>query len=836
MAASKPPSLTTLQNRAARAVLELIARAQTNKPVKLEIEVPLVDDRIAVVAGTVTVRGGIGAAPPPPPPPVGTPARITTQPRGASTVPGATVTITAEFSGTAPLTVQWLRNDVLLGSPVIASGNTASITSPALTLGDNGVVYKLRVANSFGTATSDGAVLQVQDTAMPAGVFIARRFVDPFRLIQIEGGWTSSRYERNDRTVEWTGASGTKTVAVRGYNMGSGGAEIALTGATYTLTIDGVPHSTVTRGSAATVTFSVDLTTVAEGWHWLDVIPGAGNAGETCYLQPIYRRVGASPAAQTLMPIRTHTQELEYETTGPSQDNYWGNNIPPNEKKKSLFYGMVPARLQPTTNPLKPRDHPAFSATLSTNDLVCENLVPCRQNDIHRPTVLADGLMTTAGTQNYHYADFITKYPKWPLHDGPRGKGNVSGAMHLMWGRDGKLYGVDSWRLFRVETTGEVHTLVGYRHPDSGARNWLDINPDNATNNNFELVGDWSAIPPERRGLHEAWGFVWHPATVLENTAAAPIPEQHNERPHIVGSWFNGPVGYIADTQNNRILKVEFNGFDRAVPAKVTEFVTGIGDPWDIAYHQGLIYVSERTSHRIAAYDAITGVLQRVVVQGAALAYVDANRKPRPTASLATIRAEACVAPEGIFIRGNLLYFGSLTMQQFRVVDLANNDAIVRRQDIVTDGNSFYVKLCVGDGTFGPDGAVFVVTWSADRYSYPRIYLADDSQWFVMGGSGGSPWHRLWGDGGYPTAVAVGQGRMAISTVNEGLFKVSKRLPTDQARPANAAAGALKYWQAGHRYLHGLNGWGFYGLPLPWGEDPDIDAHLRYCDHTPPQV
>ncbi len=784
----------------------------------------------AVMSGSPQSFTGVsaptpGPTPPPGPAPAGAPV-ISAHPFGFFAWSGSGGSLTAAFTGSAPFTKQWLRNGVPFGAEETDGFKSSELSLSGLQPADNGAVFSLRVTNSAGTSTSQGAVVNVAVPSTPQGVFMTRRQLNVFRLIQIEGSFTSSRYERDDRTIRWT-QSGIRPLAIRGYDMGSGGAEIPLTANDYTLTIDGVPVQTVAR-VGATVTFSVNMDAVAEGWHWVDVIPGAGHAGETCYITPVYRRVGAMAAPQALMPIRTHTQELAFPSSGPHGDNYWGNLMPANERGSTLFYGMVPARFRPTISPLRPRAHPAFANTANYfTDFVSENLVPCRTNDIHRPTVFADGLMTTQGVQNYHYADWNEKYPLWQLHDGPRGMGNIGGAMHLQMGRNGKVYGLEPWRLFRVEEDGSVLTLCGYRHPHTGAHNYLEATE------NFELVGDWSAIPPERHGMRAAWGFCWDSRTLQENPAA-PVPPGETEHPHLTGAWFNGPVAFVADTHNNRVLRLEWDGSNRYVPVKVTEFLTGLGDPWDIAFHDGLIYVTERTSHRVAAYDAVTGALDRVVVSGADIAFVDGNRRTalRPGQTLQTARAQPVVAPEGIFIRGDLLYVGSMVQQQIRVIDLAT-DAIVRTQDLVVDGNSYYVKFTVGDGTFGPPGVIFVVTWSPIPFSMPRAYLENGTEWEVNSGST-PPWHRLFADGGYPTAVAVGQGRMVVSTINEGLIKISLRLGTDAPRPANAPAGALKYWQAGYRYLHGINGWGYYGLPQPWGVDPDIDAHLTFCDHINP--
>lgn len=38
----------------------------------------------------------------------------------------------------------------------------------------------------------------------------------------------------------------------------------------------------------------------------------------------------------------------------------------------------------------------------------------------------------------------------------------------------------------------------------------------------------------------------------------------------------------------------------------------------------------------------------------------------------------------------------------------------------------------------------------------------------------------------------------------------------------------------GLNLLHGHFGFGFFGLPLPWGTDPDVDAFLHHHGHRSP--
>jgi hypothetical protein len=40
--------------------------------------------------------------------------------------------------------------------------------------------------------------------------------------------------------------------------------------------------------------------------------------------------------------------------------------------------------------------------------------------------------------------------------------------------------------------------------------------------------------------------------------------------------------------------------------------------------------------------------------------------------------------------------------------------------------------------------------------------------------------------------------------------------------------------EQGWHLTHGPGGWGYYGLPLPWGVSTDIDDYLRACGHVRP--
>ncbi len=90
------------------------------------------------------------------------------------------------------------------------------------------------------------------------------------------------------------------------------------------------------------------------------------------------------------------------------------------------------------------------------------------------------------------------------------------------------------------------------------------------------------------------------------------------------------------------------------------------------------------------------------------------------------------------------------------------------------------------------------------------------------------------GLGSYPSAVGIGHGRMLFGTAEEGLHVVSKALDTDPVIDPVQYKTGKDQWQArGYGLTHGPAGYGFYGLPLPWGATPEIDYFLRANLHGP---
>lgn len=635
-------------------------------------------------------------------------------------------------------------------------------------------------------------------------------------LVAFKGYIGINRYERHQRLQVYDGDRA--EIPFHAFTFTTGGTQIPFRGSRYGLLVNGVELAVVNvlPGSKEAV-FDLDLIGLETGWKKLE-ITGLTD-GETCPTWFAFVKRG-TVGEQPFTPVVRGTYEIAMSRTGVSA------------------YALAPGRYAPRAAPLTRREYTPFDSVLQRGSINCTQLVPHRHGDIRRPNVNKDGVQSSFDTQAYHWYDMVAKMPKTALLDGPRGVGTLAMTTHVEIGKaapDGRprnnLYACDPWRVCKVAEDGTIKTLVGYRH-----REILSYWQDPAQ---VELVGDWSAVPEERRGFHELWGMAWDERSLTIDESAPRIPEENNDKPHL-----SGPVMFLADSQNNRICKVEFSATSHTVAPKVTEFVPNSADAWDVVYYDGVIYVTERKAHRIAAYDATTGEYLRTVIQGRALANVDKSRFIQRGGSLETLRAEPCVAPEGLYKLPDdpWLYFASFAQAQVRRVHLVTGELQVVC-DVPINGNSIFCKIAVGDGSFGPRGTVFVWSWQNGQYGFPYIWLPEGStfknwqgairEWKWYEGDDG---YGQWSGFQYATAGAVGQGRLVCGGVEEGLLVLSRAQLDDLAITDSIRRGGAEFSARGLDLLHGHHGFGFYGLPLPWGVSADIDAYLEFYGHAKPNT
>lgn len=627
--------------------------------------------------------------------------------------------------------------------------------------------------------------IPVTPPSVPLGS-IKKQIINPARMLYFVGWYYGGRYDRF-QTLRTLKAAPLQTVIVRVADMV---AAPALDPVPLTLTMNGlaVASATPVAGSREVV-FSFDASSTAEGWYELGLL---GADSWSVPAMSVYVQKGATAQPQATMPVFTASYGLVHPIAGT---------------QTIAHHAMVPAVYAPVSVPLAPREMPPFSTIPARKDLVQTQLAVCRPDDNYRPAVSKAGVWTTANRMPYFWSDLTDKIPKLPLLDGPRGVGSVVMPTHLEVGTAapvgigfvGNVYFCDPWRAGKIRQNGTVITMVGYRHKTPPTY-WGDT-PE------LELVGDWSAIPPERRGFNELWGMAWDMRRTggLNAGEPSPDPRERGMIPHPVGG---GMVMFLSDMLNLRVIRCEFPhdthfAYERT---KVTEFLTGLGQPWDVVCADGELWVSERTSNRVAVYDATTAAFKR---------------------------SYPFQAPEGLFILDGTLYVGSRGAKKVWKLDIATGAVTVFR-DLTPwiDNNSMYVKLAVSDGGFGPRGMVGVCTWSKVGYGYPNLFAPDgkEIQWLA----GSTPATRKglpWVTPGYPTAVGFGPGRMVCGSSHEGVTLMTQALPTDAVLDPLYAAGEREYFEAGYHLTHGHAGHGFYGLPLPWGKSVAIDEYLRKKGH-----
>ena len=614
---------------------------------------------------------------------------------------------------------------------------------------------------------------------------------------------TTNAYERRQNLHIHTNPG---ALVVQLWNLAAGGVRMDLPAGVYTLMVDGIARTSVT-GSGRSISFS--NLTLAPGWRRI-VVTGPGGL-----CSPSWFVHSGVAAVDTLVPVCTGTYEIIHSVT---------KIVPGVDALGVHKYTWVPVSSAPNPQPLSQRVAPYFSTKLAPNQMYRRMLVAQTTSQrIYRKGAVA----TSFGAQSYHFSDLIRQYPTCPLLDGPRGVGTLNMVTHVHIGTAtkkadvasgpvGALYVTDPWRLVRVNADGSVRTLVGYRHDTTPY--WGD-----AVTTQPPLVGDWSRVQGPR-GLWECWGFTFDAKSLGLDMARPPNTD---------GRHFHAgnPTGYLADTRHDRVLKVVFDGRSHETPAIITEHLRGLSDPWRVVIDpvRRWLIVSERTLHRVSVWDVETGALVKVVLQGQNLATIDPGRSARRTVSLEACRTAQIVSPEGMALRGDWLYVGSLPQQQVRRVHLVTG-AVEVVANLPNDGNMRFVDVAVSDGTTGPEGTVFVSTWSNARMGSPMAFLPDGTQWYLdayastAAHSGRSPWQVL----GYSSGVACGAGRIVFGSSDWGLHELTKVADRDPVpRPALLAEGAAAL-DSLHYGPGGISPW---GLPSPRGRSAAID-HLLDINET----
>jgi hypothetical protein len=594
----------------------------------------------------------------------------------------------------------------------------------------------------------------------------------------------SMPYQRSTGLIAWMPGADVSVEYKRGGANGDG----VLLERTYTLHIDGEPVSTVTVPAGRANWFFTFKAPTTPGWVTLTTSGRAENESDIRYFALV--KGGKSE----MVPVVQSSLELSERHTDKTHAWAW---VP-----------VGPGVARPT------KDHEYMPVTVESEQ-IADQLVP---GDQYPPTLLHEAFGDTiaVGNQAYYWDQVIRLNRKWPdviLKDGPRGIGTLCFTTHIEIGRGTQtedpnsaprknIYACDPWRVVRITNTGHITTLVGYRH-ESGLSG---VEP--------ELVGDWSAIPAERRGFDLLWGMCWDSRTTLHNidTAAQPIPAEDNRKPHLTG-----PRMYVADSKRKRICRVEFDGSSHTTPAKVSEVATGRGF-WDCVEDPttNTMIASIRDEHRVVRMTFDGEILETLIQNDLTMpggAGLDARHVAWPRGTVDEVRAQPILAPEGLYLLDGLLYIGSKAQGQITVLDMSTLK-IARRVPVVITGNSMFVKLAVSDGSYSGRGTIFDTTFDVQHGARWYGIKPDGTKWITAT-------CVAYPMADYQMAVGIGGGRMICGGSDYGLVRHFK----GTMNGALYAKGKAEFAAMHGRLVYGPHGVGRFAVE-------GSDALRYYVEHN----
>jgi len=192
---------------------------------------------------------------------------ITQQPASRTVSAGQTAAFSVVATGSATLTYQWKKNGT-----AISGATSASYTTPATTVSDNGAQFTVTVTNSVNSVTSSPATLTVNVpptiTAQPANLTVAAGQTATFSVTATGSGTLTYQWKKNGTAISGATSASYTTPATTSSDNGAlftvtvtaGAGNVTSSAATLTVK---VPPSVLTQPANKTViagqtaTFSV---------------------------------------------------------------------------------------------------------------------------------------------------------------------------------------------------------------------------------------------------------------------------------------------------------------------------------------------------------------------------------------------------------------------------------------------------------------------------------------------------------------------------------------------------------------------------------------------------
>ncbi len=247
---------------------------------------------------------------------------------------------------------------------------------------------------------------------------------------------------------------------------------------------------------------------------------------------------------------------------------------------------------------------------------------------------------------------------------------------------------------------------------------------------------------------------------------------------HPQGMVVDGEVLYVADTENHAIRRVDLKagwvetiagtgeqGYDRTGgrPGRSAS----LSSPWDVALHDGVIYIAMAGIHQLWSLNLETGIVGP---------YAGSGREAITDGPLAT---SALAQPSGITHNGERLFFADSETSSIRSCDLAPGGSVRTLIGLGlfefgdVDGDDFRVRMQHPIGITHHDGALYV----ADTYNHKiKRVLPRTRSAFTVAGTG-SPGHV---DGPFaqarfsePGGLSIANGAIYIADTNNHAIRVA---------------------------------------------------------------
>lgn len=549
------------------------------------------------------------------------------------------------------------------------------------------------------------------------------------------------------------------------------------------------------------------------------------------------------PSALTAMPIagdaelyaRTGTYSLTKKT---KSDN----------TRVTVHYGWFVNPKLPTAQPLKARARKAWSAHLPIERIHAQQIVPFHSDDYYMPQALADGRLVTDSLQGYFASGLFDRAQGgcYQNMDADRGVAFLGLVTGLACGRAGKTYAVDVQSFKRIDANHKVTTIFGKRVKTERPPYW-----ERTDELSYEWVGDFGT---ETRRPKLLWGSgTWWQPSLAEDTTAAPIPSEGNERPH----EGMGPVWFICDIKHGLVWRVQYAPNKHDVPPLVTVFAQGLDDPWSVWAIGDTLYVAERKGNAIRVFDIGSGVELKRFSGFGVFEFRDHSGMWLTTVIDPDGAPDWFTAPECLYSlpdEPDTLYIGSAVTKDIRALTLSTGAVRVHVKLPPAIDHQF-VNFAVSSGVTGPRYSVVATTFGLQNwFGRPIMIDADGTpvmrRWInAKGVIETSTWQttgealalhqnagQMSGDATYALSCAMSHDPnnavIVYAGTAPGVCELSMANEGEPVIDPAAVAGRAEWFERGLNLPHGNGGYGFAGMPLPWGTSANIDAFLRANGHT----